>query len=317
LNPLSSSKVVESKKNGALASSLTALAGMWATWRVLPGPQRERLGWYALSIVLSAMLYIQPLTRLMRHAAQFELHSHIPLVPLVVGHLVYAGRGSQAPVYRTSLGGTVLMCAVAIVALAVALWWRGTLSVNDYLALMVLSFLSVVAAGGFLFLGSEWMVSLALPLSFLLFMIPMPEAIANALEAASMRASADVAALFLTMTGTPLLRDGQVFALPGIVLQVAEECSGIRSSWVLLMTSLLASQLFLRSSWRRIVLVAFVIPLGIVRNGFRILVIALLCVHVGPEMIDSPIHHQGGPLFFSFSLGPLFLLLWWLRRRDL
>ena len=29
--------------------------------------------------------------------------------------------------------------------------------------------------------------------------------------------------------------------------------------------------LFLNSPWRRLVLVAFVIPLGILRNGFRIL----------------------------------------------
>ena len=61
---------------------------------------------------------------------------------------------------------------------------------------------------------------------------------------------------------------------------------------------------------------AFVIPLGILRNGFRILVIGLLCVHVGPHMIDSPIHHRGGPIFFALSLVPLFLLVWWLRRQE-
>jgi exosortase/archaeosortase family protein len=72
----------------------------------------------------------------------------------------------------------------------------------------------------------------------------------------------------------------------------------------------------LTSSWRRIVLVALVFPLAIVRNGFRILVIGLLCVHVGPHMIDSPIHHQGGPLFFALSLIPFFLLVWWLRRTE-
>jgi exosortase/archaeosortase family protein len=100
------------------------------------------------------------------------------------------------------------------------------------------------------------------------------------------------------------------------VLQVAQECSGIRSSWVLFISSLLASHLFLKTHWRQAFLVAFVIPLGILRNGFRILVIGLLCVHVGPEMIDSPIHHRGGPLFFALSMIPLFLLLWWLRRQE-
>jgi len=63
-------------------------------------------------------------------------------------------------------------------------------------------------------------------------------------------------------------------------------------------------------------LVAVVIPLGILRNGFRIFVIGALCVHFGPQMINSPIHRRGGPLFFALSLIPLFLLLWWLRRGD-
>jgi exosortase/archaeosortase family protein len=100
------------------------------------------------------------------------------------------------------------------------------------------------------------------------------------------------------------------------VLEVARECSGIRSTWVLFITSLVASHMFLKSPWRRFVLVAFVIPLGVLRNGFRILVIALLCVHVGPHMVDSFVHHQGGPIFFVLSLVPLFLLMAWLRRRD-
>jgi exosortase/archaeosortase family protein len=120
----------------------------------------------------------------------------------------------------------------------------------------------------------------------------------------------------LWASGTPFVREDQVFALPGIVLKVAEECSGIRSSWVLFITSWLASHFFLKSRWRGLVAVFFVIPLGIVRNGFRILVIALLCVHVGPEMIESVIHRHGGPLFFGLSLGPLLLLVWWLRRSE-
>jgi exosortase/archaeosortase family protein len=85
---------------------------------------------------------------------------------------------------------------------------------------------------------------------------------------------------------------------------------------VLFITSLLAANVLLKTTWRRILLVAFVIPLGILRNGFRILVIGLLCVHVSPDMIHSPIHHKGGPIFFALSLVPLSLLVWWLRRQE-
>jgi exosortase/archaeosortase family protein len=82
------------------------------------------------------------------------------------------------------------------------------------------------------------------------------------------------------------------------------------------MTSILATNLFLKTPWRRFVLVAFIIPLAILRNGFRILVIGLLCVNIGPQMIHSLIHRRGGPLFFVLSLIPFLLFLWWLRRGD-
>jgi len=59
-----------------------------------------------------------------------------------------------------------------------------------------------------------------------------------------------------------------------------------------------------------------VIPLGILRNGFRIFVIGQLCVHIGPQMLYSAIHRQGGPLFFALSLVPFFLLLIVLRKSD-
>jgi exosortase C (VPDSG-CTERM-specific) len=282
----------------------------------LPRPQRLRfcacVGW----ILAATVAFGQPLIRLMVHAAQSDLHSYIPLVPLVTCYLLSIRRRSLETEYRSSIRGTVILGAIAAATLAAGIAFGARLSVNDGLALMALAYVSTIAAGGFLFLGSKWMASAAFPVAFLLFMVPLPDGAVNLLEHASVMGSADVSAFLFRITGTPLVRDDTVFMLPGIVVKVAQECSGIRSSWVLFITSLVASHLFLESPWRRFVLVAFVIPLAIVRNGFRILVIGLLCVHVGPHMIDSVIHRQGGPLFFALSLVPLFLLLAWLRRQE-
>ncbi len=124
------------------------------------------------------------------------------------------------------------------------------------------------------------------------------------------------AALLFAVSGSTVFREGLVFQLPGITLQVAQECSGIRSSLVLFITSLVAGKLFLQSPWRKLFLTAFVIPLAIVRNGFRVFTLGWLCVHISPNLIDSPIHHRGGPLFFLLSLVPFFLFLLWLRRGE-
>jgi exosortase C (VPDSG-CTERM-specific) len=267
-------------------------------------------------IVLLTLSFIQPLARLMRYAAGSDLHSHILLVPFVSAYLLYGHRGSLPAAGSRSFGGTALLGAAGLTALVAGLLWRGQVSVNDHLALMALAYVSLLAAGGFLLLGSRWMAAAAFPVAFLVFLIPLPDGAVNWLENASALASAEAAAMYFAIAGTPLVRQGTIFELPGIVLEVAQECSGIRSSWVLFITSILASHLFLESPWRRLALVAFVIPLGILRNGFRVFVIGMLCVHIGPHMVDSPVHRQGGPLFFALSLVPLFLFLWWLRRGE-
>ena len=302
--------------NQILQSSVPGDSVRSSSWHTLTRPQRLRIGACVAWIVAATVAFGQPLTRLILHAAQSDLHSYIPLVPFVSGYLLFIRGRSLETTYRSSIVGTVILGGISLASLFTSMAWRTRLSVNDDLALITLAYVSVVAAGGFLFLGSKWMASAAFPVAFLLFMVPMPDGLVTLLENASVEGSADVSAVLFRITGTPLVRDETLFMLPGIVVQVAQECSGIRSSWVLFITSLIASQLFLHSPWRRIVLVAFVVPLAIVRNGFRILVIGLLCVHVGPHMIDSIIHRRGGPLFFVLSLGPLFMLLAWLRRQE-
>lgn len=292
--------------------------GAFDWWRQLDPRQRTRLVGFLGFAGLLALAFSHPLFSLVRHAAGRGLHSHILLVPFISAFLIHRQWHELPTEYRSSPGWAAVPVAAALGA-----WFLGgnlsgleSISENDLLAVMALLFLLLLVAGGFLFLGYQWMAAAAFPFAFLIFLIPLPDGAVDWLETASKLASTETADCFFTMTRTPVLRDGTVFRLPGIVIQVAQECSGIRSSWVLFITGVLASHLFLKSPWRRVLLVAFVIPLGIVRNGFRILVIGLLCVHVGPHMIDSIIHHRGGPLFFVLSLIPLFILLWWLRRGD-
>lgn len=273
----------------------------------------------AVCFGLLILAFAPTLFTLAIHVANSELDSYVLLVPFISGYLVYIRRG-QLPKDGSLSCGLGIAAAMAGFAVLGFAQFRGSpvqpLSDNDYLSLMTLSFLCFLTAGIFFFLGRKWMTAAAFPIGFLIFMIPMPDAMVNALETASRLASTEAANLLFIVSDTPFLRDGTVFQLPTIKIQVAQECSGIRSSWVLFITSLIASNLFLRTPWRRVALVAFVIPLGIVRNGFRILVIGLLCVHLGPHMIHSVIHRRGGPFFFGLSLIPLFLLLWWLRRSE-
>jgi exosortase C (VPDSG-CTERM-specific) len=272
----------------------------------------------ALAGVLT-LCFTWPLSELVRFALGSSLFSHVLLVPLVSVYLIRQKQDALGSVAaRPSLGSALL--ALAGIGLLLAYWlvWRpaGALPTTDYLAVMTTAYLALLVAAAWLCLGTSVIRAWAFPLLFLGFMIPWPNAMIDAVETGLQYPSAEATAVLLRLTGTPFLRDGLVIELPGIVLQVAQECSGVRSSLVLLITSVLAGHVLLRTRWKRWVLAFVVLPLGIVRNGFRILTISLLCVHVSPKMIDSPIHHSGGPVFFALSLVPFFLLLLWLRRTE-
>ena len=187
---------------------------------------------------------------------------------------------------------------------------------SDALALSSLSLLFGVYALACWHFSGKSLREITFPLAFLLFSVPLPALAMDAIEVILQHASAEVACWFFNLTALPFLRDQLTFTLPGITIKVAQECSGVRSSLVLFMTNLIAGYMFLRRSNHRILLTLFTVVLGVFRNAFRILVIAWLCVEVGPEMIHSVIHKRGGPIFFVLSLLPLGLVLWILVRRE-
>jgi exosortase len=102
--------------------------------------------------------------------------------------------------------------------------------------------------------------------------------------------------------GVPIFRTGFVFALPGVIIEVARECSGIRSSLALLITSLLAGHLFLRSGWTKAVLILATLPLLVVKNGIRIVSLTLRFDLVDPSFLTGRLHRSGGMLFFLLVL---------------
>lgn len=274
---------------------------------------------FGLFVLLLSAAFCRSLGALIASAVSSDLDSYVLLIPFVVAYLVYLKRDQLPGFCRTSPGLAAVSMAAGILTLGVA-WFQSrngsSISNHDLLTLQILAFVSCVIGGGFLFLGRDWMKQVAFPAALLVFMVPLPDGMVAWLETGSKLASADVAYLFFLATGTPVLRDGLVFRLPRIAIEVAQQCSGIRSSLVLFITALLLSHLFLSTTWRRCLFVALVIPLGFVRNGFRILTLGLLASHVDPALLDSAIHKHGGSVFFVLSLVPLAALLWWLRRGE-
>ena len=242
-----------------------------------------------------------PLYLLMGFSMGSDLFSHIVLIPFISLYLVWQKRATLPP---PSLSGRpwspipLLAGAALLVCYCISALSGGQSASADSLALSTLFLLLLFGGVCCQFLGKETLKAIAFPLGFLIFMVPFPIWLRESLETFLQHSSAVAAFVFFKLSGTPVFNHGMVFELPGFSIEVAPECSGIHSSLALFITSLLAGYFFLKSPWKRAWLAAAVIPLAILRNGVRIFTIGELCVHIGPEMINSPIHRRGGPLFF-------------------
>jgi exosortase C (VPDSG-CTERM-specific) len=276
------------------------------------------LGLLAIAI---GLCFIVPLLGLIRFAANSSLYSHILLIPFISAYLVRLQCSDVievAPATQTRSRGLAIIFAILGVGLLVGYRFAASSGWKpaDYFSIYSAAAVSLFYAGCFLLLDTSILKRFAFPLAFLVFAIPFPDRLYHAIETFLQFRSADAAHLLFNLTGMPVWRDGTEFKLPGFSLEVAPECSGIHSSLVLFISSLLAAHMLLRSNWTRIVLVAVIIPLGIIRNGFRIWVLGELCVNYSHDWIHSPLHHRGGPMFFVLSLIPLFALLFLLRKLE-
>jgi exosortase len=270
-----------------------------------------------VSAAVALLMAWRPLADLMRPADRSDYYSHIILIPFVSAYFLYQ--------YRTAILGTSnrallpgsLIIGGALSVYVVARLLETQLGPNDFASLTTFSSLAFFVGGFVLLYGLAAFRAAQFPLLFLLFAIPIPQTLLDWFIYILQVGSTEVTEWLYQLTGTEYIRNGFVYRLPNITIQVARECSGIRSSIALIITSVLAGHLFLNSGWRKLILVAAMLPFTIFKNGVRILTLSLLAIYVDTKFItDSWLHHTGGFVFYLPALGMLAVVLWWLRRGE-
>ncbi len=242
-----------------------------------------------------------------------DKYSHILLVAPVSALLLYQNRKLVWARVGYSKWGAILLLLVAAV-FAITFTKAQGMSENAYLSLSFLLFVCFSLSAFLLCYGTAAFRAGLFPLLFLILLVPLPDAILERCIAVLQDGSATSACALFRWAHIPYVRHDMVLDLPRISVYVAEECSGIRSSLVLVLSSLVLGHLFLRSYWSKTILTLAVLPVTVAKNGLRIFVLSTLGMYVNPSFLSGRLHHQGGFIFFGLAFGSLLLLIWLLQK---
>ncbi len=264
-------------------------------------------------VALSCIYVHDTLLGLSQLIAGSSEYSYIALViPITVGLLWLDRTLFSSDLHPWPRLGVFITSVAALAMMSVHTRWVATSSLSVAVFWLVTFWISAFC----LCFGRVAAKKAIFPLLFLFLLVPIPPPIMIRLVAGLQHASADAASFFYQIAGIPYLRHGQFFLLMNQQIEIARECSGIRSSIALFITGLVLAHLFLRTIWSKVLLALAILPLAILKNGFRIFVLSVLAAYVNPRFLSGPLHHSGGIVFFSVALGVLMGLVFVLRRLE-
>ena len=225
-----------------------------------------------------------------------ENYSHGFLVPFVSAYAIWNARERIFAMPRTPR----LLLGGAVTLLSILMLFAGILGAELYLARIAM-LLSVVGLVLY-FCGSAWLASLAFPIGIWFLAIPIPSTIFFQIALPLQLIASEYATRAIKLFGIPALREGNVIELAQLKLQVVEACSGIRSLISLATLAVVYVHFAENRWWRRIALVAAVIPIAIVANAARVAGTGIMAHFYGTEAAEGFLHSFSGWLVFLVAV---------------
>jgi exosortase len=278
----------------------------------------RRITAFFILLALTIVVFFIPLRALLRLTLHDDAYSYILLTPFISAYFIFLARKNIiADARYSTVQGGIIFGAGVILRFLPGLP-ACTFLANAPGTWMMVSLLLFFIGGIIALFGPGIIRHARFPLAFLVaFGIPLPEAVRSACVVALQWGSATVADAILNVAGATYARVGLCFHFPSMSIVIAPECSGIRSSSALVITSVVAARLFLSTMPGKISLIAVSLPLAMMKNGIRVATLALLGERVNPSFIThSSLHHKGGFIFFIIALMLLFACMLIIERVE-
>lgn len=258
--------------------------------------------WYLLALLpLLVLAYWTVVPGMVSDWNNDPNYSHGFLVPLIAGYFAWQKWPElrSLPVRPSNLGLLVVIGSLLLLIFGFA----GT----EYFTMR--SSLVFLLAGIILFwFGWALFKGLLLPVGFLLFMVPLPYIVYDAMAFPLKLLVAKFSVAALKLMGIAVLREGNIIMFPQTVLEVADACSGLRSLMSLLALAVAYAVFSQRSNLMRVIMVLSAVPIAIATNMFRVIATGVLAHFYGAAAAEGFFHEFAGLAVFALAMILLFVL---------
>jgi exosortase B len=225
-------------------------------------------------------------------------HGHGPIVLTVSLWLIYKRWQEARPTMAVSRDAA---WAWLVLVLGALLYMGGR--ILDVVYAEVGSVILMIVGLLLLTDGRAAVKALAFPLSFMVFMIPLPGFIVDPVGQAMKLLVSTVAEHLLFAAGYPISRTGVILQVGQYQLLVADACAGMRTLFMLEALGILYLNLVKHASWfRNITLALLIVPISFTANIIRVIVLTLVTYHLGDEAGQGFLHGFAGMVLFISAL---------------
>ena len=178
----------------------------------------------------------------------------------------------------------------------------------DYLFITTLSLIPLLYGIIIYLYGTKMAKVLSFPILYLLLMVPPPLGILDAITI-PMRHGVSVAAVgILKLLHYPIHREGLMIYLGGHEIFMGAPCSGFRSLITMFSLGVVYVYVIKGTLWKKLILVAAIIPLALLGNLIRVITLCLLTFYAGEKVAQGFFHYfSGGVIFVIMIIGLLVL----------
>lgn len=266
-------------------------------YRGKPTLQAELLAWLPVMLGL-AVLYLPSLYDLFTGIWAQDEQMHGPIVLGISCWLIYrtwpdmlaASHGEQPSAW----GWAFFIIGLLLYALGRS---------QDILLFEIGSVIWLLVGITLLNLGPKALKAQWFALFFMLFMVPLPGVVVDAVTMPMKMAVSYVAEHVLFWVGYPIGRNGVILQIGQYMLLVADACAGLHTLLTLEALGLLYLNIVRRDSlFRNIGLAILIVPISFTANVIRVMALSLITYHFGDEAGQGFLHGFAGMVLFLSAL---------------